>query len=255
MTTPALRRLLAFALLLIAPITLAAEVEERLDVEPLDDGLWLYRTTIEMSGRPVESNGLVIAAGDGAIVVDTPWNDELTGRLLDRVEASFGRISAVVATHFHGDRLGGIDEVHRRGIASYGHVETARLALENELTAPSSTFESTMNLLPGEGSIELFYPGPGHSPDNIVVWLPERKFLFGGCLLKSTAWSSLGYLGYARVDEWGASLEALLDRYADAETVIPGHGVSGDLDTVRHTHELVRRHLAEAASEGAGSNR
>ncbi len=224
-----------------------------LRLEALGGDLWLYRATIEMSGRPVESNGLVLGGGGGALIVDTPWNDELTARLLDWTEGRYGSVAAVVATHFHADRLGGIAEVHRRDINSYGHAETERIALENDLPPPASTFVEELVLSVGGRSVELFFPGPGHSPDNSVVWLPDRRFLFGGCLLKSTAWGSLGFLGDAVVDAWGGSLEALLARYPDADMVLPGHGAGGGLETVRHTLDLVRRHQAQAAGSGAGA--
>ena len=32
---------------------------------------------------------------------------------------------------------------------------------------------------------EPFYPGPGHTEDNIVVYFRKRNLLFGGCLLKT----------------------------------------------------------------------
>ena len=32
--------------------------------------------------------------------------------------------------------------------------------------------------------MEVFYPGPGHAPDNVVVWVGRERLLFGGCLLK-----------------------------------------------------------------------
>ncbi len=34
-------------------------------------------------------------------------------------------------------------------------------------------------------SLEVFYPGEGHSKDNITIWIPEYKVLFGGCFNKN----------------------------------------------------------------------
>ena len=254
------RLLLVPLCLLAAALTLRAAVVEMdetrisdtLSVEPLSEDVWLYRSIYDLNGRPIESNGLVVQDGPRAFVIDTPWEEEMTGTLLDWVEREVGPVAGVVATHFHGDRLGGIDEVHRRGIESYGHTETARLAIENELTPPETTFDSELDIAGPAIPLELFYPGPGHTPDNIVVWLPQQKLLFGGCLLKTTDWSTLGYLGDAVVDRWPATLEVLLERYPDAEVVIPGHGVLGDLETVRHTRDLALQHLArEIASPSA----
>ncbi len=225
-----------------SPVTIV--LADDLEVTSLENGLWLYRATVEMNGRPVESNGLVVAGGGagsgGAIVIDTPWTDALTARLLDWAEAGFGRVAAVVATHFHADRLGGIAEVHRRGIASYGHAETARLAIAGGLEPPGATFESELILSTGGRSVELFFPGPGHSPDNVVAWLPESRLLFGGCLVKSSGAQGLGFLGDAVLERWSASLEELLARYPEARSVVPGHGAAGGPEAIRHTLELVR---------------
>ncbi len=261
----ALRVTLASVLLVVACLAAgspppAIRLAGGLELERLEDDLWLYRASIEMDGHPVGANGLVIGGPQGAIVIDTPWNDELTARLLDWAESSFGPIAAVIATHFHADRLGGIAEVRRRGIPSYGHAETARLAVATELPPPGSSFEDELLLTTGDRTVELLFPGPGHSPDNSVVWLPRERLLFGGCLVKSAAAKGLGNLGDAVVDGWPASLERLLARYPDARIVVPGHGAAGGLEAVRHTLDLVRRHLSEgrddagetAAGEPAG---
>lgn len=223
----------------------SATLSEDLVVERLQDSLWLYRATFEMDIGPVESNGLVVDAVSGVWVIDTPWTDELTSLLLDWVEAERGSIRGVVATHFHEDRMGGLAEVHRRGIASYGHTETQRIGLARNLPVPETTFSESLTLGSGPLAIELFYPGGGHTPDNVTAWLPGPRILFGGCALKATAWKGLGFLGDAVVEDWAASMEALLERYPDAETVVPGHGGMGGLEVVRHTRDLVLSHLAK----------
>ncbi len=227
------------------PISLSDDLE----VELLAPGLWLYRSIFELNDQAIESNGLLVAGTAGALVIDTPWNDRLTGVLLDWVEAELGGVQAVVATHFHADRLGGIAEVHRRGIASYGHAETARLAIESDLPSPRNTFESELQLSTGLHAVELFYPGPGHAPDNSVVWLPDQRVLFGGCLLKAARSRSLGFTGDAVIESWPESLERLLDRYPEAAVVVPGHGEVGGLEIVRHTRDLALQQLARTATE------
>ncbi|MFO0645147.1 MAG: hypothetical protein U0326_02840 [Polyangiales bacterium] len=32
--------------------------------------------------------------------------------------------------------------------------------------------------------IEVFFPGAAHTLDNVVVWLPSRALLFGGCMIR-----------------------------------------------------------------------
>ncbi len=220
--------------------TALLELGPALQVQPLEEGLWLYRATrvLEPWG-PVSSNGLVIAGADGAWVIDTPWTDRQTRVLLDWVEAQVGPVRGVVATHFHEDRLGGVAEAHRRGIETWGHEETARLAPAAGLEPPRRTFAEGVDLSTGSETLELYYPGAGHAPDNTVVWLADRRLLFGGCLIKSAGSRTAGFLGDAVLTDWPASLAALEKRYPEARTVIPGHGAAGSLELIP-PHEIPR---------------
>jgi hypothetical protein len=37
----------------------------------------------------------------------------------------------------------------------------------------------------------VFFPGAAHSADNVVVYFPKKRLLFGGCMIKP---KELGYL-------------------------------------------------------------
>ena len=84
----------------------------------------------------------------------------------------------------------------------------------------------------------MFYPGAGHTLDNVVVWLPKANILFGGCFIRSLDSKSLGYTGEADIGQWPSSVDALLAKYPDAKLVVPGHGAIGDLALLRHTKAL-----------------
>jgi glyoxylase-like metal-dependent hydrolase (beta-lactamase superfamily II) len=79
------------------------------------------------------------------------------------------------------------------------------------------------------GDCELLFLGPGHTRDNIVAWLPLRRVLFGGCLLKSSTSEGLGNIADSDIAAWPASVRHVRDRYPDATIVVPGHGtIAGD---------------------------
>ena len=40
---------------------------------------------------------------------------------------------------------------------------------------------------PNFGPLKVFYPGPGHTSDNITVGIDGTDIAFGGCLIKRTA--------------------------------------------------------------------
>ncbi|MDF4756393.1 GIM family subclass B1 metallo-beta-lactamase, partial [Vibrio parahaemolyticus] len=85
-----------------------------------------------------------------------------------------------------------------------------------------------------------FYPGKGHTEDNIVVWLPQYNMLVGGCLVKSASAKDLGNITDAYVNEWSTSIENVLKRYENINFVVPGHGEVGDKGLLLHTLDLLK---------------
>ena len=245
----------ALVLLLIATVPLGAQdhagdwrpLGDDLRVRPLTEGLWLYESDTQWGSRTVPANGLIVHDRDEIAVIDTPWTEEQTARLLDWVaEELKAPVVALLGTHFHPDAFGGIAEAHRRGIVTWGHALTGEHALENDREVPKRTFDDRQILSVGGQRVEAVYLGPGHSPDNFMVWLPARRILYGGCALKAASWTSLGYLGDADLERWPAMLEAAA-RTFDAVTVIPGHGPPGGPELFAHTLDLLQRQADRAA--------
>lgn len=44
------------------------------------------------------------------------------------MESLNSKITAIISTHYHADNLGGLDEFHKRGIASYAYNKTKQIA-------------------------------------------------------------------------------------------------------------------------------
>ena len=75
---------------------------------------------------------------------------------------------------------------------------------------------------------ELFYPGAGHTADNVVAYFPAAGVLFGGCLVKSDTATTVGNVADADVDAWPQTVARVRARYPEVDRVVPGHGaVSG----------------------------
>jgi metallo-beta-lactamase class B len=221
-------------------IAFAVLLEPGLAVLEVGDGLWLHRSDKDWGdGKPITSNGVFVVGDHALAMIDTAWTDDQTGKLIDWAEEHFGLpVRHVFSTHWHQDKMGGMAEVKRRGISGYGLDLTAQLGAENGGTPPSIRFKKSIRVELGNETVEMYYAGPGHTLDNTVVWLERRKVLIGGCLVKSDTWTNLGYIDDADVAAWGPTLKHLLERYANAVRVVPGHGEIGDLGLVRHTLEL-----------------
>ncbi|MFL0803275.1 MAG: hypothetical protein K6L81_06130 [Agarilytica sp.] len=71
--------------------------------------------------------------------------------------------------------------------------------------------------------------------DNLIVWLPERRILFGGCLVRSMTWHDLGFIGDANVNSWADTVRSIQRKYSQINTVVPGHGEIGDSAILAHT--------------------
>jgi metallo-beta-lactamase class B len=236
----------------------------------------LYLTEIEKDAFvvthsfPWASNSLLVCASKSdCILVNTLCDNQGAKLLLDWIKSNFGDVNLVaINTGFHVDNLGGNKYLLSKGINIYGSSLTAKLVNErgqkekNQLldwlkspenkkyydsykdltfVPPNRTFDINEGLLLNIGGedVNVFYPGPSHTIDNVVVYFPKRNILFGGCMIKSLDSKDAGYTGDADMQKWPGSVEKLLSIYKDAKIVVPGHGNYGDTALIKHTVELL----------------
>lgn len=224
-----------------APIG-ATSLQAGVFVQPIAPGVWRhvsYRHFAD-SGQ-VPSNGLVVAGAEGAIIVDTAWDVEQTAGILDWVEANVGPARALLVTHAHDDRMGGVAEADRRHIPSYALSETVRRGREQGRPPIRHAVRSPFRLEALGVSGELYFPGPGHTADNATVWLQETRVLAGGCLVRAAAASSMGNTSDGDLEAWPVAIAALQERYPEVRIVVPGHGEPGGPELLTHTRDLLER--------------
>jgi metallo-beta-lactamase class B len=218
--------------------------EATVELDSLRPGVWVHTSYYTYpNGSRFPSNGLVVRDGDGLTLVDTAWGERLTATLLDRIEHDLKLpVRRAIVTHAHGDRTAGADVLRERGIPVLAHPRTLVLALEVGLPPPSDSLAGLGN--PGsvisKGAVEVFYPGPGHAPENLMVWVPAAKVLFGGCAVRPGDATTLGNTAHADRSLWPKAIERALERYGQAEVVVPGHGSAGGTELLRHTLDLLR---------------
>jgi glyoxylase-like metal-dependent hydrolase (beta-lactamase superfamily II) len=216
------------------------------DLEVAELAPGVYRHTswrVLPGGARFPSNGLIVREGDRLLLVDTAWGEEPTERLLGWIESELrSPVARAVVTHSHDDRLGGGAVLARHGIPFVAQPLTLRLAAAKGLPVPTAVdgldaAGSAVRL----GSAELFYPGPAHAPDNLMVWLPESRILFGGCAVRAAAARDLGNVADADLAGWPVAIRRALERYGEARIVVPGHGDPGGPELLRHTLTLFER--------------
>lgn len=236
--------LLCAALLAVSPTprSAAAETIDRPNrYEAIAPGVWLHTSYKDLgSGVPFPSNGLLVRAGDELVLVDTAWTDAKTVAVLDWARSELGmEVARAIVTHAHDDKMGGVAALHERGIPTLAGELTNRLAPQRGLEPAHRSLELGEPREIAEG-VEAYFPGPGHTADNIVVYLAAGNILFGGCLVRPAGSSSLGYTADADLDQWAETIEGVRDRFGEAEIVVPSHGAPGDRRLLDHTIALAR---------------
>ena len=198
---------------------------QKIEVIKLEKGVYVYRSFAILDGEKISANGLILESSHEVALIDTPWDDEQTVQVLDWIEREIDKpISFTVVTHAHMDRIGGINVLKSHNISTISGRLTAKEATQNGYAQPDLTFQSDTLLTYGNSSLEAYYPGPGHTLDNTVIYLNDQHILYGGCFIKSTSSTSLGNIEDAKVAYWSSSLRKVLKRYPDRKLVIPGHG-------------------------------
>lgn len=213
-----------------------------LTVEQLYADVWRHTSWhVLADGTRFPANGLLVRDADGSLLlIDTPWGDSVTATLLDWVPQHLGaRVTRAVVTHAHDDRLGGARALVRRHVAFFAHPLTRQLAAAQGLPLPD-TLQGVATGRPVKlGTIEAYFPGAGHAPDNLVVWVPRVRLLFGGCAVKSAAATDLGNLTDANVALWPQAIRRMQHQYPQARRVVPGHGAIGGPALLTHTLALL----------------
>ncbi|NGF75338.1 subclass B1 metallo-beta-lactamase [Fluviicola sp. SGL-29] len=195
----------------------------------------------------VPCNGMIVRESDEAIVFDTPVDDVSSEELINWIsETLHCKITAVVATHFHVDCLGGLQAFHQHEIPSYASAQTIELAKKNKFNIPENSIGNTFTFRIGTKEVHTRYFGKGHTSDNIVAYFPDEHTLFGGCLIKERK-AGKGYLGDADTKEWPATVQQIKQAFPDVKTVIPGHGKTGNKNLLDYTIRLFEEEVTSTA--------
>ena len=217
-------------------------IHEDLQLLPLTENLYLHLSWMESEqyGR-FSSNGIVYIQDGKALIIDTPMEEEITKLLAHFIRDSLkATISIAIPGHFHDDCLAGLPYLHSLGAKSIASKLTKDICKMKGLVIPQKSFKKKKNIRFQGKKIVCHYFGPGHAPDNIVVWFPAEKILFGGCLIRPLAAKGMGNTGDAVLAEWGPTVAKIQQALPAIERVIPGHGLIGDVSLLEHTIKLAK---------------
>lgn len=206
------------------------QLSPQLQVQQLAPGLWLHRTEQTLSnGAVFTANGLLLDTPEGIWLLDTAWGFYPTRDLLHWIDVVLQRpVVKAIATHAHDDRTGGVVALAERGIPLQVTAQTAALAAKAGISPLQAVTDLAVGASYPDGPLQWYYPGPGHTHDNIVLYLPQYQLLHGGCFVKAPRYPGLGNIADADVKAWPDSLRRLKAAYPQVKILVPGHGDIAD---------------------------
>lgn len=233
---------LLFTCTITSPVFAQKKQAGGLTISKLTGDYYVYTTygTLD-DGSRYPSNSLYVVTQKGVVMIDVPWDTTQTLPLLDSIEQRHHKkVIASISTHFHKDRTAGLDILKSRGVKTYASAGTIKLCKERNEQLPEYSMLSDTTFHLGDHILQTYYPGKGHTSDNIVIWFPDAKVLYGGCFIKSMESPDLGNLGDANTKEWAGSIKNLKGKFKNINYVIPGHGNWNNKQAIDHTLTLVK---------------
>jgi glyoxylase-like metal-dependent hydrolase (beta-lactamase superfamily II) len=124
-----------------------------------------------------------LTTSDGVVVLDAPPTlGNNIKRAIDEVAAENGvsnKVEYLIYSHHHSDHVGAAS-LFDKNVTRIGHEETRNLLLRDDDPARppnEETFQDNRSLEIGGERIDLAWHGANHSPDNIIIHLPDHDAL------------------------------------------------------------------------------
>jgi metallo-beta-lactamase class B len=213
--------------------------QSKIQIDSIAPNVWIHQSYLNTKdfGR-VSCNGLIFKDQEEVVVIDTPVDDSSSYELIQWIKNQLhAEIIAVIPTHFHEDCLGGLNAFHQREILSFANISTLDSAKTRNTNIPRVGFLQELQIQVGNEEVICSFVGAGHTSDNIVVYIPSQKVLFGGCLVKEIG-ANKGNLADADTKAWPISIQNLKEKFPEAKIIVPGHGVFGDRTLLDYTEKL-----------------
>lgn len=240
--------------LVIVSNSLGQSKNSPLQISHLTGDFYVYKTFHEYNGTLISANAMYVVTNKGVVLFDAPWDKMQFQPLLDSIKAKHNKeVVMLFGTHSHEDRAGGFDFYRKKGIKTYSIKLTDDILKNKNEPRAEFIIPNDTTFTVGQYKFEVYYPGKGHAPDNIVAWFEKEKILYGGCFIKSTEAKDLGYLGDADVKEWEKSIKKVQSKFKNPKYVIPGHDGGRTNKSINHTLKLVQEYnLSKNASQKTG---
>ncbi len=266
-----LRILLTLTLLACASWVRADE--PALKVVQVTNRVWFVQGNAALgspANRNFISNAGFVVTDDGVVVVDALGSPALAAELLSEIKRiTLQPVRYVIATHYHADHIYGLQTFVQAGAKVLAHEsareymnsDTAQKRLETSRIELAPWVNADTHLVPADQWLEgketrmrvgsydfvMAHVGPAHTPEDLVVMVPQLGVLFAGDLFFR---GRIPFVGQADSRLWIESLNRLMQ--FQPKIVVPGHGpVStdpmADMTMTRDYLIYLRKTMSESA--------
>lgn len=212
------------------------ETDKNLQITRLNGDFYIYTTYNLYKEHKVSANGMYLVTPEGVVLFDTPWDTTQFQPLLDSIKLKHNKkVLMCIATHFHEDRTAGLEYYRQQGIKTYTSALTDELSKKNNKKRAEFVIAKDSVFSIGKYSFQTYYPGEGHTSDNIIIWFKQQRIIYGACLIKSAEDEDLGNLGDANKLEYATTIKRVQKKCPNPKYVIVGHGDWTSIKSLEHT--------------------
>ena len=236
--------LIVFLFTIISTI-LSAQADKKLLIEHLSGNFYVYTTYNTYQDSKVRANGVYLVTKKGVILFDTPWDTTQFQPLLDSIAARHNKkVIMAFATHWHSDKTAGLEYYKQLGIKTYTTQLTDVLSKKYNAKRAQFLMTKDTSFVVDQYQFETYYPGEGHTQDNIVIWFPKQRILLGGCLIKGAKDANLGFLGDGNANEYANTLLNVQQKFPNPQFIITTHSDWRDINSLKNSIQMAKQLLA-----------
>lgn len=213
----------------------------KLEISHLTGDFYIYTTYNTYQESRVPANGMYLLTDAGVILFDTPWDTTQFQPLLDSIQLKHKKkVVMAFATHWHSDKTAGLEYYRQQGINTYTTTLTDELSKKNGKKRAEFLMTKDTVFTTGQYSFETYYPGEGHTADNIIIWFEKEKILYGGCLIKGADAGDLGYLDDGNRTAYASTLQNVQQKCRNPKFIIIAHSDWNNINSLKHSLKMAK---------------
>ncbi len=124
-------------------------------------------------------------------------------------------------------------------------IKTAEALKVNPAAPPGLTYEGEIRLWLGGEEVDIFHVAPGHTDGDSIVYFPKQKVVHMGDLFLNGMYPFIDSLAGGSARGFVTNIDRVLTRIPPETKVIPGHGDTSDVATLRRFRNFMSDLIAQ----------